>query len=105
MAGTIEAGMRDAMRARRPTLPPISTTLIAGGQAIKRGLGRPVGSHALLGSLDTGTSQAPKLSYIRDCLDLVSLDQLVFGGWDIVQTDGYKAARRAAVLQPELLDQ
>jgi myo-inositol-1-phosphate synthase len=86
-------------------LGSISTTLIAGVQAIKQGLGRPVGSLALLGSLDTGTAQAPKLSYIRDFLDLVSLDQLVFGGWDIVQTDGYAAAKRAAVLQPELLDQ
>jgi myo-inositol-1-phosphate synthase len=86
-------------------LGSISTTLIAGVQAIKRGLGRPVGSLALLGSLDTGTPQAPKHSYIRDCLDLVPLENLVFGGWDIVQTDGYAAARRAAVLQPELLDQ
>src|SRR5712692_5888143 len=86
-------------------LGSISTTLIAGVQAIKRGLGRPVGSLALLGSLDTGTAQSPKLSYYRDCLDMVSLDNLVFGGWDIVQTDGYAAARRAAVLQPELLDQ
>src|ERR1700681_3556427 len=41
-------------------LGSISTTLIAGVQAIKRGLGRPIGSLALLGSLDTGTPQAPK---------------------------------------------
>jgi myo-inositol-1-phosphate synthase len=86
-------------------LGSISTTLIAGVQAIKRGLGRPIGSLAMLGALDLGTEQNPQFAYIRDCVDLASLDQLVFGGWDIVPSDGYEAARRAGVIEPELLEQ
>jgi myo-inositol-1-phosphate synthase len=85
-------------------LGSISTTLIAGVVAIKKGLGRPIGSLALLGGLDLGTEGAPQFAHIRDCLDLATLDQLVFGGWDIVATDAYAAAKRAAVLEPALLD-
>jgi myo-inositol-1-phosphate synthase len=86
-------------------LGSISTTLIAGVEAIKKGLGRPVGSIALLGSLDLGTEQAPKHVYLRDCLDVASLDDLVFGGWDIIPNDCYTAASHAAVLRPALLRQ
>lgn len=83
----------------------ISTTLVAGVQAIKKGVGRPVGSLALLGAIDLGTDRAPRPTYIRDCLDLASLDQLVFGGWDILDTDGYASACHAGVLDRALLDQ
>ena len=68
-------------------LGSISTTLIAGVHAIKTGIGRPVGSLAQLGGLDVGAPGSPKFSYLRDCLDLATLDNLVFGGWDIVKTD------------------
>ena len=85
-------------------LGSISTTLIAGVEAIKKGLGRPVGSLALLGAMDIGDA-SPRPRYIRDCLDLAALDDLVFGGWDIVDTDCYAAARHAGVLNSELLDQ
>jgi myo-inositol-1-phosphate synthase len=85
-------------------LGSISTTLIAGVHAIKGGFGRPVGSLALLGGIDVGSPGSPKFSYLRDCLDLASLDDLVFGGWDIVQTDAYAAAKRAAVLEAGLLE-
>jgi myo-inositol-1-phosphate synthase len=85
-------------------LGSISTTLIAGVHAIKGGIGRPVGSLALLGGMDVGSPGAPKFSYVRDCLGLAALDDLVFGGWDIVQTDAYAAAKRAAVLQASLVE-
>jgi myo-inositol-1-phosphate synthase len=86
-------------------LGSISTTLIAGAHAISKGVGRPIGSLALLGALDLGTEGSPRPAYIRDCLDLASVDQLVFGGWDIVPTDAYAAACRAGVLERSLLDQ
>lgn len=86
-------------------LGAVSTTLIAGVEAIRKGMGRPVGSVALLGALDSATGPSPGPCYIRDFLDLAPLDQLVFGGWDIVDTDCYAAAKHAMVLQPKLLDQ
>ena len=83
----------------------ISTTLIAGVQAIKKGIARPIGSLAMLGAMDAVPEGSGQTTYIRDFLDLASLDHLVFGGWDIVDTDCYAAAKHAAVLEPKLLDQ
>ncbi len=85
-------------------LGAISTTLIAGVEAIKRGLAQPVGSVALLGTLDVDPEGDPRHVRIRDYLDLPDLDDLVFGAWDIVDTDGYAVARQARVLEPDLLD-
>ncbi|MGE5243096.1 MAG: inositol-3-phosphate synthase [Betaproteobacteria bacterium] len=88
-------------------LGAISTTLIAGVEAIKKGLAPPVGSLALLGTLNTGTEEAPQHVRIREHLDLPGpdeLDRLVFGGWDIVDTDAYSAARVAGALETDLLD-
>ena len=59
----------------------------------------------MLGAMDPVPEGAGQATYIRDCLDLASLDHLVFGGWDIVDTDCYAAAKHAAVLEPKLLDQ
>jgi myo-inositol-1-phosphate synthase len=85
-------------------LGAISTTLIAGVEAIKRGLAQPIGSLALLGTLDVGTEDAPKHVHIRDYVELPGLEDLVFGGWDIVDTDGYAASRRAGALEADLIE-
>jgi myo-inositol-1-phosphate synthase len=85
-------------------LGAISTTLIAGVEAIKRGLAQPIGSLAALGTLDVGTETDPRHVLIRDYLDMPTLDDLVFGGWDIVDTDGYAAARRAGALETDLIE-
>src|SRR5689334_15754582 len=73
-------------------LGAISTTLIAGIEAIKRGLAQPVGSLAQLGMIDVETATGSRQLRIRDYLELPGpddLDCLVFGAWDVVQTDAY----------------
>jgi myo-inositol-1-phosphate synthase len=85
-------------------LGAISTTLIAGVEAIKKGMAKPVGSLALLGTIETGTRTESRPVPIRDFVELPGLEDLVFGGWDVVDTDGYEAARRARALEPDLLD-
>jgi myo-inositol-1-phosphate synthase len=85
-------------------LGAISTTLIAGVEAIKRGLAQPIGSLALLGTLDVGTEGSPRHVHIRDYVKLPGLEDLVFGAWDILDTDGYAASRRAAALEPDLIE-
>src|SRR5204863_3836091 len=42
--------------------------------------------------------------YIRDFVPLASLDQLVFGGWDIFEDDAYQAAVKARVLEAPMLE-
>jgi myo-inositol-1-phosphate synthase len=86
-------------------LGAISTTLIAGVEAIKKGLAKPVGSVALLGTVNVGPGQ--ENVRIRDYVDLISpddLDHLVFGAWDIVASNGYEAARHAGAVEADLLD-
>ena len=85
-------------------LGAISTTLIAGVEAIKKGMAKPIGSLALLGTIDVGTEGDPRSIPIRDYVEFPSLDDLVFGGWDVIDTDGYEAARRARALETDLLD-
>ena len=38
-------------------------------------------------------------------MPLASLDDVVFGGWDIFEDNSYEAAKTAGVLEPELLEQ
>jgi len=41
---------------------------------------------------------------VRDFVPLSTLDDLVFGGWDIFEDNCYEAAVNAGVLEKELLD-
>lgn len=77
----------------------VTSTVIAGVLAVRRGLGQPTGSLSQLGRLDDGVGQR-----IKDAVDLTPLDGLVFGGWDIFGGDLYDACSAANVLQPELLN-
>ena len=86
-------------------LGAVSTTVIAGVHAIRKKLAPPVGSLTELGTIRLGKRTAGRSPRIREFIDLASLDDIVFGGWDIFQEDCYAAARTAGVLEPSLLDQ
>ena len=85
-------------------LGAVSTTFIAGVHAIRRGLAAPTGSLTQLGTIRLGKRTDGRSPRIRDFVPLAALDDLVFGGWDIFEDDGYEAARKAQVLQPDLLE-
>lgn len=74
----------------------VSTTLIAGVAAVKKGLGQPIGSLTQLGRVPSG-------ELIRELVPLASLDDLVFAAWDIFPENAYEAACAASVLEPALL--
>ena len=76
----------------------ISTTLVAGVEAIRQGQGRPFGSLTQLAVMTPpGTQQRVPLA---EYLNLTSLDDLAFGGWDINPGNAYDMAVAAAVLDP-----
>ncbi len=81
----------------------ISTTLIAGVEAVKQNIGRPLGSLSQLALAPDTDPRKPQP--LRDYLHLNRIEDLVFGGWDINPGSAYDAARRAAVLEPGLLEQ
>ena len=87
-----------------PGLGAVSTTFIAGVEAIRRGLARPIGSLTQMGAIRLGKRTDNRNPAIRDFVPLAGLDDLVFGGWDIYEEDCYQAATRAEVLDQRLLD-
>jgi myo-inositol-1-phosphate synthase len=88
-----------------PGMGAVATTFIAGVQAIRRGLGKPIGSLTQMGHIRIGKRTDGKSPAIRDYVSLAKLDDIVFGGWDIFPDNAYQAAVRAGVLDTRLLDQ
>ena len=88
-----------------PGIGAVSTTFIAGVEAVKRGLGLPIGSLTQLATIRLGKRTDGRSPYIRDFVPLAGLNDLVFGGWDIFEDSAYEAAANAKVLEPSLLEQ
>ena len=86
-------------------LGAVSTTFIAGVLAIRKGLAKPIGSLTQMGTVRLGKRTDNRTPKISDVVPLATLDDLVFGGWDIFNDDCYAAARTAGVIEPSLLDQ
>ena len=86
-------------------LGAVSTTFIAGVLTIRRGLAAPIGSLTQMGTIRLGKRTEGRSSCIRDFVPLASLDDLVFGAWDIFEENCYEAARTAGVLEPPVLEQ
>jgi myo-inositol-1-phosphate synthase len=86
-------------------LGAVSTTFIAGVLAVRRGLSQPIGSMSQMGTIRLGKRTDGRSPLIKDFLPLASLDDLVFGGWDIFEDDCYESAKTAGVLETKLLDE
>jgi myo-inositol-1-phosphate synthase len=79
----------------------VSTTFLAGVEAIRRGLALPVGSLTQLGTIRLGKRFEYRIPHIKDFVPLARLEDLIFGGWDIFPDDCYQAALQAGVLKGE----
>ncbi|MFW5875907.1 MAG: inositol-3-phosphate synthase [Myxococcota bacterium] len=87
-----------------PGMGAVGTTFIAGCLLARRGLAAPVGSLTQLGTIRLGKRTDNRSPLIKDFINLPTLDDLVFGGWDVIDDDAYAAARHADVLSREHLD-
>ena len=86
-------------------LGAVSTTFIAGIEAVKRGLGKPIGSLTQMGTVRLGKRTDNRVPRIADFVPLARLEDLIFGAWDIFPDDAYAAACHANVLDRGLLEQ
>src|SRR5215831_8800397 len=84
-------------------LGAVSTTFIAGVEAIKEGLADPIGSLTQMGTIRLGKRTDNRVPKIKDFVPLADLRDLVFGAWDIFPDSAYDAAIHAGVLEKELL--
>ena len=84
-------------------LGAVSTTFIAGVEAIKEGLAEPIGSLTQMGAIRLGKRTDNRVPKIKDLVPLAKLNDLVFGAWDIFPDSAFQAATHAGVLEKELL--
>src|SRR6202140_1331200 len=84
-------------------LGAVSTTFIAGVEAIKKGLAEPIGSLTQMGTVRLGRHTDNRVPAIKDFLPLAKLEDLVFGAWAIFPDSAFEAATHAGVLEKELL--
>src|SRR3989449_4795004 len=85
-------------------LGAVSTTFIAGVEAIKKGLAEPIGSLTQMGTIRLVRRSDSRVPAIKDFVPLAKLEDLVFGAWDIFPDSAFEAATHAGVLEKELLE-
>jgi myo-inositol-1-phosphate synthase len=85
-------------------LGAVSTTFIAGVQAVRKGVARPIGSLTQMGTIRLGKRTEGRTPLVKDFVPLADLNDIVFGGWDIFEDNCYEAAKTAGVLEDRLLD-
>src|SRR5438034_6995063 len=86
-------------------LGAVTTTFIAGVEAIRKGLAKPIGSLTQMGTIRLGKRTEGRSPLIKDFVQLADLDDLVFGAWDIFEENAYEAAMHAGVLERDLVNQ
>lgn len=87
-----------------PGMGAVATTFIAGVLAIKKGLGKAFGSVTQMQTIRLGKRTEKRSPLIKDFVPLADLNDLVFGGWDIYQEDGYATAKKSGVLDINFLE-
>ncbi len=86
-------------------LGAVATTMIAGVEAVRRGLAKPIGSLTQMGTIRLGKRTDNKSPLIKDFVPIADLNDIVFTGWDIFEDNVYESAAHAKVLDKDLLQQ
>ena len=79
-------------------LGAVSSTLIAGVEHVRRGMGLPIGSVTQMATVRVGKRTDGASPLVKDLVPLAELDDLVFGAWDPIADNAYEAALKAGVL-------
>jgi myo-inositol-1-phosphate synthase len=88
-----------------PGMGAVATTFVAGVEAVRKGIAAPIGSLTQMGTIRLGKRTDGRSPKINEFVPLADLNDMVFTGWDIFEDDMYSAARKAGVLEKDLLDQ
>ncbi|HMG85650.1 MAG TPA: inositol-3-phosphate synthase [Terracidiphilus sp.] len=86
-------------------LGAVATTMIAGVEAVRRGLAKPIGSLTQMGTIRLGKRTDNKSPLLKEFVPLANLNDVVFTGWDIFEDNVYESAAHAKVLDKDLLQQ
>lgn len=87
-----------------PGMGAVATTAMAGVEAIRQKIAQPIGSVTQMATIRLGHRRDNRAPLIKDFVPLASIDDIVFGGWDIYAENAYEAAVRARVLDERHLE-
>jgi len=87
-----------------PGMGAVTSTFIAGVEAVKAGWAPPIGSLTQMATIRLGKRTEGRSPKIKDFVPLAGLNDLVIGGWDIFEDNVYEAAVKAGVIDPAHLD-
>ncbi|MBI4211084.1 MAG: inositol-3-phosphate synthase [Deltaproteobacteria bacterium] len=85
-------------------LGAVSTTFIAGVEAIRQGKAKPIGSFTQMGTIRLGKRTEHRNPLVKDFIPLANLKDLTFAAWDVFPDNAYEAAKKAGVLTPQDLE-
>src|SRR5579871_588166 len=88
-----------------PGMGAVATTFVAGVEAVRKGLAKPIGSVTQMATIRLGKRTDGRSPKIKEFVPLAGLDDLVFTGWDIFEDNMFDAATKAGVLDRYLLEQ
>ena len=80
-------------------LGAVSTTFITGVLMTRKGLAKPVGSMTQYDKIRVGRGKDKKYLHYGEIVPLSSLDDMVFGAWDVYPANAYESAVEAEVLK------
>src|SRR3990167_349270 len=86
-------------------LGAVSTTFIAGVEAIKKGVRKPIGSLTQMGRIRLGKRTENKTPLVKEFVPLANPNDIVYTAWDPFPDNGYEAALKSGVIPRDLLDQ
>jgi myo-inositol-1-phosphate synthase len=87
-----------------PGIGAVTTTLLAGVFAARKGVARPLGSVTQMGKIRLGKRTEGRIVPVKEFVPLASLEDIVFGGWDIFPDNAFQAASKARVLETRDID-
>src|SRR5271165_6473478 len=103
--GTDVAPAKGKLGIMIPGMGAVATTFVAGVEAVRKGIAKPIGSLTQMGTIRLGKRTDALSPKIKEFVPLASLNDLVFTGWDIFEDNMYAAASKAGVLERDLLEQ
>src|ERR1700752_394628 len=87
-----------------PGMGSVATTLVAGVEAVRKGIAKPIGSLTQMGTIRLGKRTDARSPLMKDFVPLARLEDLCFTGWDIFADNMFEAARVASVLDRAQLE-
>ena len=80
-------------------LGAVSSTFINGTLMIRKGLGVPVGSITQLAKIRVGKGADAQYKHVSEIVSMPTLDDIVFGAWDILPDNAFESSMHAEVLR------